>query len=460
MSGSGYIVQKRGLTIHAPLTGVNVAQPDITLILDMDAVIQDVTLSNAISGEGFRAWIGRSWIDTVADVGSDKVRGMVEDARAGGVSAFRQVTQRFPSGLELPIEYTTVRLGGKAGLIAVGKSLQAVSELQSRLIAAQHAMEQDYWKLREVETRYRLLFDASNEAVLLLKADDLHIVEANPAAIRALGLARGSDFLTEMAPHERDPFQAMLVRVRENGKAPGIVVHLGADRHPWILRASVMNAEPGAVFLLQLASVAIKATVTGRTDPHSLAILIERMPDAFVVLDRNGAIRQSNRAFLDLVQAGAEGAVLGQHLEQWLARPGADMTVLLANMRKHGAVRLFSTSIQGELGSVVDVEISAAGDSEIDPTYIGVLLRDVSRRLTAPENSDVSRPAMAFLAAHDGKTPLRQLVDEAVGIVEKHYMESALESTDGNRTAAAELLGLSRQSLYTKINRYGLDSGP
>ena len=28
---------------------------------------------------------------------------------------------------------------------------------------------------------------------------------------------------------------------------------------------------------------------------------------------------------------------------------------------------------------------------------------------------------------------------------------------DGNRTAAAELLGLSRQSLYEKLNRYEMD---
>ena len=61
-------------------------------------------------------------------------------------------------------------------------------------------MEQDYWKLREVETRYRVLFDASNEAVLLLNADTLRIVEANPAAIRALGLARGRDLLRRTRP--------------------------------------------------------------------------------------------------------------------------------------------------------------------------------------------------------------------------------------------------------------------
>ena len=46
-----------------------------------------------------------------------------------------------------------------------------------------------------------------------------------------------------------------------------------------------------------------------------------------------------------------------------------------------------------------------------------------------------------------------------MSIVERRYIEAALELTGGNRTAAAELLGLSRQSLYAKLNRYGLDEG-
>ena len=40
-------------------------------------------------------------------------------------------------------------------------------------------------------------------------------------------------------------------------------------------------------------------------------------------------------------------------------------------------------------------------------------------------------------------------------------MKQALELAGGNRTATAELLGLSRQSLYAKLNLYGLeDKGP
>ena len=45
-----------------------------------------------------------------------------------------------------------------------------------------------------------------------------------------------------------------------------------------------------------------------------------------------------------------------------------------------------------------------------------------------------------------------------MGLVERYYIEAALERADGNRTATAELLGLSRQSLYMKLNRYGLDT--
>ena len=167
------------------MSNVNIAQPDVTLLLDLDGVIREATLSRSLSEEVVKSWLGKSWNETITDNGGDKVRRMLTDAREQGVSAFRQVTQRFPSGLELPMEYTTVLLGGRAGLLAIGKSLQAVAELQARLIAAQQAMERDYWKLREVETRYRLLFDASQEPVVLLKAADLRIIQANPAALRS-----------------------------------------------------------------------------------------------------------------------------------------------------------------------------------------------------------------------------------------------------------------------------------
>lgn len=448
--------------MNAPLASI--AQPDVTLLLDAQGVIQEVTLSNALSQESVEAWIGRPWGETVGEVGSEKVKRMVADARTSRVSVFRQLTQRFPSGLELLMEYTTVRLGGKSGLVAIGKNLQAVAELQSRLIEAQQAMERDYWRLREVETRYRVLFNASNEAVVLIRASNLRVVEANPSALRALGLApqrpegvAGREFLAELAPQEREAFQAMLSRVREQGKAPAFLVHLGPERDAWMVRASLMTSEPGLLFLLQLAPAGTPQPSVDRGEMVSIEELIERVPDGFVVLDQEGVILRANRAFLDMAQVSAERSVVGERLGRWLGRPGADLTVLLATVQRHGVVRLFSTTIHGDLGSTADVEISAAGNTETEPQYVGVLLRDVGRRLSNLEDTKPVDAVMGALTEQIGKSTLRKLVDDAVSVVERHYIEAALSLTGGNRTAAAEVLGLSRQSLYAKLDRYALN---
>jgi transcriptional regulator PpsR len=446
------------------MSNINIAQPDVTLLLDLEGIIREVTFSSAVSRENSEAWLGRPWIETVEDLGTSSVKRIVKDARTTGISAFRQVMQRFPSGLELPMEYTTVLLGGHAGLLTIGKNLQAVAELQSRLIVAQQTVERDYWKLREIETRYRLLFDASNDAVLLLKASNLRILEANPAAVRALDLPQlahdsivGRELIPELAPADRNPFRAMLLRIREEGKAPAIIVHLGHDRKPWMIRASLMTSEPGPVVLLQLAPAGVMRSHSGRNDPIPVNELMERVPDSFVIIDKEGVVRTANQAFLELVEVGSKGSVIGERLARWLWRPGADVAVLLVNLQQNGMVRLFPTTIHSEFGTDTEVEISAAGDTNIDPHYVGLLLRDVSRRLPASSASNRFQEAPSLSSTQVGKMPLRTLVSNKVSAIEQYYVKAALELAKGNRTAAAEILGLSRQSLYAKLNRYGLE---
>jgi DNA-binding NtrC family response regulator len=55
-----------------------------------------------------------------------------------------------------------------------------------------------------------------------------------------------------------------------------------------------------------------------------------------------------------------------------------------------------------------------------------------------------------------GRISLKELVRETTDIIERLSIETALEMTGDNRASAAEMLGLSRQSLYVKLRRYGL----
>lgn len=447
------------------MSGTSAAQPDVTLIMDADGVIQRAAVSKLVARESMQELVGRRWEETVGDVGGEKVRRMIQDAKTLGVSGFRQVTQLFPSGLQVPIEYTTVKFGPKGGLMAVGKSLRAVAELQARLVSTQQKMERDYWKLRDIESRYKHLLEASDEPVLLLNSTTLRIVEANPAAqqLFSTGDRRKDDVtqrdvMADLSPQDRTALQGMLRIVRESGKAPAIVLHMGRQGKRWVTRASLMKADQTFQILVRLTPVGGPFSSAPASDPRSVEELVEHIPDGFVVIDPDGVIKKCNQAFIGMVEISSKTQVTGERLSRWIWRPGADLALLVSNVRRHESVRLFSTTIHGELGTEMDVEISAvAYPAAAKAESIALVIRDVSRRLTSGESSNWLMSALGPITEQIGRTSLRNLVDDTTGIVERHYVKAALSLAGGNRTAAAEILGLSRQSLYTKLKRYHLD---
>ncbi|RTL73049.1 MAG: transcriptional regulator PpsR [Hyphomicrobiales bacterium] len=446
------------------MSGPSSAQPDVTLLMDADGVIQKATVSKQVARENIESWVGRRWEETVGGVGSDKIRRMIQDAKATGVSSFRQVTQLFPSGFEMPMEYTTVRLAAKGGLMAVGKSLRAVAELQSRLISTQQKMERDYWKLRDFETRYKHLLEVSDEPVLVLNSTTLRIIDANPAAQRLLSNSEkrkddltNRDITADLSAQERNAFNNLLRVVRENGKAPAIVLHLGRTGKRWVTRTSLMKADQSYQILVRLTPVGGALQGTPAIASQSVDDFIEHLPDGFVVIDQDAVIKSSNIAFRELVEATSKAQVVGQRLSRWMWRPGADIPLLISNVRRHDAVRLYSTTIHGEMGTETDVEISAVGSPPGKSESIALLVRDVSRRMSNIEDNNRLLSAIGPISEQIGRTSLRNLVDDTTSVVERHYVKAALDLAGGNRTAAAELLGLSRQSLYTKLKRYHLE---
>ena len=60
--------------------------------------------------------------------------------------------------------------------------------LQQRLVETQQEMEREYIRIRNAEKRYRLLFQLSSEAVLIVDSNTSKIIEANPAAVTFLGV--------------------------------------------------------------------------------------------------------------------------------------------------------------------------------------------------------------------------------------------------------------------------------
>ncbi len=55
-------------------------------------------------------------------------------------------------------------------VIFLGRELRTVAAMQAQLVEAQRALDEDYNRLRQLETRYRVLFQTSSEPLLIVGA--------------------------------------------------------------------------------------------------------------------------------------------------------------------------------------------------------------------------------------------------------------------------------------------------
>jgi transcriptional regulator PpsR len=441
------------------------AASDIALIIGADGTVLDVACNTEEIarevGDG-SAWRGRPWSETVAADSRGKTAEMIDAAIEGRAPAWRHVNQVSPRGASLPILYSTVRTGAPNRIVAFGRDLRPIAALQQRLVDAQASLERDYTRLRYAETRYRLLFQMSSDPVMVVDAESGRIVEVNPASEQLFGAATrpeiGQDFLGVFSGEARRAVEMLLAGVRAAGRGDDVRAALAGDGRMVDVSASLFRQDNASFYLVRLLAITAAEEVAAINRPKSkLLKLVESAPDGFVVTGQDGRIVTANSAFLEMTQLATEEQARGEPLERWLGRPGVDLEVLLANLRERGPVRLFPSTLRGEYGAQAEVEISAVSVMNGGKPCFGFAIRDVGPRLAAEMGVRREMPrSVQQLSELIGRVPLKDLVREATDVIERLCIEAALELTNDNRASAAEMLGLSRQSLYVKLRRYGL----
>jgi transcriptional regulator PpsR len=235
------------------------------------------------------------------------------------------------------------------------------------------------------------------------------------------------------------------------------VVRLARGGEEYKLSLSLFRQETSSSFLVRLSLARTAASQSRADQGPQLAELLQQAPDAFVVTDVEGRVLQVNRAFLDLTQAATDDMVRGESLDRWLGRSGVDLNVLVSNLRQHGSVRLFATQLRGEHGGATDVEISAVAAMSATPPCLGFTIRDIGRRLATESGEGRELPRSPDqMTELVGRVPLKDIVRDTTDLIEQLCIEAALKLTGDNRASAAEMLGLSRQSLYVKLRRFGM----
>jgi len=446
------------------------ASADVVLLLDGRGVIVDLAFSgDALIAQGCQSWRSKAWVETVTVESQPKVQALLNPAQQEPAAPWRHINHTLPDGSDLPLSCSVVQLAATGAgktrsgpyTIAFGRDLRPQVTLQQRLVTAQLSMERDYWRLRQAETRYRLLFQLASEPVLILDGSLDKITEINPAAQTLLGEKSNAANLNLSDKLDATSLRAlrdMLERLRSTGRAEPVLVRLNKGQE-LLATASQFREDQTLQFLLRLCTQV--ATAPAPVAPNALlASVMEQAPDAMAVTDLDGRVLTVNQAFVDLAELGNAELARGVLLDAWLGRSGVDLRVLLTNLRQHGTVRLYATQMRGQLGSTAEVEISAVAITGGPEKCLGFTIRDMGRRLAtdvrAPRELPRSASQMTELV---GRMPLKDIVRETTDLIEQLCIEAALQLTGDNRASAAEMLGLSRQSLYIKLRRFDLVDG-
>ena len=432
---------------------------DIALVIDRDGVIRNVAEGGAALPASCSAWVGRRWVDTVTADTRPKIQLLLDELKSAGVSQRREVNHPNVDGDAVPVAWTAIRLGEDGPVVAVGRDLRAVAAIQRRFLDAQHEMELDYWQRRHADSRYRMLFQVASDAVLVLDAASLEVIDSNDAARERFGPGaallgrRMADALPESA---RAAVGELLATARASGRAGEIRVRLAADEAPWDCAVTPFRAEERHQLLLRLR----REEADGAEGPSSLMMksLVESTPDAVVITDSAGHVQLANPAFVALVQQGSETRLKGRLLSEVANDRDGSWPQLVERTRQRGLCPRAPLVVkQGQL--TVAVEVSATLLTDGDQEHLGFVVRAVEPRSAADAAAAPFEAwhSLSLLRAQIGLTPLATLMREAADAVERQFLHSAVELAGGRIDAAARLLMLNPQALVQRLRELGLD---
>lgn len=363
---------------------------------------------------------------------------------------------------ELPVRYSYHSVGTEGTILMLGADLRSTAEMQQQLVAAQIALENDYEAQREHDIRLRVLMESSDVPTVFISVTTGNVAACNTAAEILLGKPRenliDSPFAGEFETKgRRDVIDRMVSAASEQSDTPVIAKSVKGNRR-LNLTPTLFRGATGQMLLCKIKLAGGHINSPDQLQSH-LADLYQNGVDSIVFVNSSGHVVSSNEAFLKLANVTHSQSLRGKPMVDFFARGSVDLNVMTENARRNGSMRLYATKVVNEHGVERAVEISTtllkAGG---DPIF-AMIIRDSRRVETVrSSNKQITDVDMHSVIELIGGQSLKDIVAKTTDVVEKMCIETAVEMTSNNRVAAAEMLGLSRQSLYVKLHKYGLVS--
>lgn len=448
------------------LSGIMASVADIALLVEPSGLIRAAMAGgDSRSFSEIADWPGKS-LDALVD--TDSLRKFNKRAKevltfrdegAGDAVLWAELIHQPASADSFPVRYSMHWLPEEQAILMLGRDQRPVIEMQQQVLNAQIALERDYEAQREMDTRYRLLMDVTTDCVVIVAMNSGRIVDLNHHAAALLGAARadllGADFTRQFstAPDEDDIVSA-LAAIQRSGGEP-LMAETARDSLSLRVHGRQFRAAGERLLLCRLERGDSGAVAAGPL-ADDLDQLFYKGVDAIVFADKDGTIVAASDAFLNITDSVGIDAVRGRSLGDFLVRGAIDLKVLLENARRSGHLRSYSTKLITDFDAHVSVDMSATWLGDRSDPRLALIIRDTSSALSVRSDLSLGEDNVRGVMELVGSSTLKEIVAETTNVVETICIETAIELTRNNRVAAAEMLGLSRQSLYVKLRKYGL----
>jgi len=439
---------------------------DLAVLIDADCRVRGISVNPDCPSLGcLDHWVGRDLNAFLTLESREKLRLRLAEMRVEPGSRPRPLELNHADNAtwDFPIRYSLHRVDGGPDVLLLGRDMQPIAEVQQRLLKEQMARERDLQQLRGERTFYRVVLEASETPLVLVEPEKGRIRDLNAAAATLLGTKvealAGNAFAQAFEGRRRGELMEALQAAATAEDAAGVEVISRRNGAVLSLCPDYFRAAGELYLLVRLVSID-EGDRAGAEVAQSLATLFASAPDGIVLTDSKGVIREANEAFLVMVDAAQLRDVRDRSFGDLLSRGTVDLKLILDAALQKNRLRSYSAQMISVVGTRMSVDISVSRlvyrGGELG---FGLIIRDVTPDDQPAEMSGavaVSDDAMRNVMDLVGTASLKELVTATSDVIEKLCIETAVQLTGNNRVAAAEMLGLSRQSLYVKLRKHGL----
>ena len=438
------------------LTNVLEAAADIILILDKTGLVKEVNIQGEeLSVFQASEWIGKNIREFVSIESLDKINVLLQLSAQNHSVYPLQLSHQGNENINVPVSYRATKFNSQGDVILFGQSEVKLSVLQHRLIESQLMLDREINNFKRQEGIYKSVFSDCETPQFIVDMETLLVVDLNTAAKHMVGLRR----LQERNPTIYDLFSdddnSVLHKLllSSRGNASGIIQVKLSDGSNAKLKTSYHLMDNKDHVLLEIIAINNERTLHDFSKQmEKIPDFVKHIPDAYVLLDDKQNIVTANILFYELFEFPKNYNISSLGFETIFERPEVDTKIMFSNLKENGKIGGVLSTVKNYLGETFVAEISGCKFVSNQAIFVGLSIRPSVKLngITTAMNRDVTLldKQVENLV---GSMSLKEIVRQTTYSIERLCIDVALKITKNNRASAAQLLGISRQSLYLKM---------